>query len=518
MYQVNMGVNAVGASYTQSGGNVTISNLLYLGYSYPSSMTVSAGHLSLAQVNEAQGSGAAGSSLAQSGGNVTVSGTWYMGVGGASLSDYQWRQFYFHRNPVRWLHSGRNDHSERWHVEDLVPVNNTASGTVNFNGKAPCQLGTSFNPSASVSTVVQSGGAVIDTNTFSTTIATNLSNGTGGGGLTKMNSGTLTLSASNGYTGTTFVSGGTLALSGSFPNNIPNSSAITVGSGAKLDVTGLTSTSGAISLASGQVLGGAGTVTGATVVASGSKISAGTSIALGTGGTPTRSARSPPAPNFSQRRNILRKARQQQRLRSDQHHFHHHDGLTLTATSGSKFNVTEGGTAGSLNPATAETWTIATFTGTTSGTPSGYSGTLPASVAGSTVPADSQFVLDTSTLATLFSGSEDATPVLNLEYVSSTEDALQISYAAPPSPGTARSYRRPGPLLMGRRRRNSAAVYGERVALVRPPDCKGGWSDCGAGKRADAGAHAHPTASGPRPGVPAESIARSAVAATGERP
>jgi len=59
---------------------------------------------------------------------------------------------------------------------------------------------------------VLAGGAVIDTNGQSVTIAATLADGGGGGGLTKRGSGTLTLSASNGITGTTTVQQGRLQL------------------------------------------------------------------------------------------------------------------------------------------------------------------------------------------------------------------------------------------------------------------------------------------------------------------
>ena len=86
-------------------------------------------------------------------------------------------------------------------------------------------------------------------------------------------SGKTTLKASsNTYTGNTEVAGGTLALSAANSNNIASSPVIEVGSGATLDVTGL---SGGLVLASGQTLGGAGTVAGNVTVSSGSTLSPG---------------------------------------------------------------------------------------------------------------------------------------------------------------------------------------------------------------------------------------------------
>lgn len=117
--------------------------------------------------------------------------------------------------------------------------------------------------------------------TYGTAI-TNTNSGANSLGLTKLGSNTLTLSAVNTYTGVTRVAAGTLALSTSSTNNIGNSTAVIVGSGATLDVTNV-SGSGGFALVSGQVLGGAGTVNGGLTVAPGSTISAGSSTALGTG-------------------------------------------------------------------------------------------------------------------------------------------------------------------------------------------------------------------------------------------
>jgi fibronectin-binding autotransporter adhesin len=117
----------------------------------------------------------------------------------------------------------------------------TASGTVHLNGgsittpNVKTVGGTStfnFNggtlkPSASSTTFmtglttanVRNNGAVIDTNTFDITIGQTLIHSTIGGdnatdgGLTKINTGTLTMTGANTYNGPTSVTGGTLAYS-----------------------------------------------------------------------------------------------------------------------------------------------------------------------------------------------------------------------------------------------------------------------------------------------------------------
>ena len=101
-------------------------------------------------------------------------------------------------------------------------------------------------------------------------------------GLTAAGAGTVALASTNSYTGVTNITAGRLALFTATTNNIATSRAISVGTGATFDVTGVSGTNG-FALASGQALGGTGTVAGPLTVGSGSTIAAGTSITLGTG-------------------------------------------------------------------------------------------------------------------------------------------------------------------------------------------------------------------------------------------
>lgn len=88
------------------------------------------------------------------------------------------------------------------------------TGTVNFNGGTLQAKITSatFVPTTLTNTVVQAGGAIIDSNGFNVTIAKALTEDSGstGGGLTKLGAGNLTLSAANAYTGATTVNAGVL--------------------------------------------------------------------------------------------------------------------------------------------------------------------------------------------------------------------------------------------------------------------------------------------------------------------
>jgi autotransporter-associated beta strand protein len=87
---------------------------------------------------------------------------------------------------------------------------------LNFNGGG-LQFSSVFDPSVRIMTF-QVGGATIDTQTYNITMANPIGNG-GAGGLTKLGSGTLTLSGQETYAGDTTINGGTLAIAGSIDPN-----------------------------------------------------------------------------------------------------------------------------------------------------------------------------------------------------------------------------------------------------------------------------------------------------------
>ena len=166
------------------------------------------------------------------------------------------------------------------------------SGTrvINFNGgtlkSGASALAPTFLASGVASTAnVRNNGAIIDTNGNNVSIGQALTHSAIGGdnatdgGLTKLNTGSLTLTGANTFTGATTIQAGTLVLSAA-SNNIASSSTILVGdtvahNTAGLNVTGVT---GGFSLGSTQTLAGFGTVTGNVTGVSGSSVAPGGSI------------------------------------------------------------------------------------------------------------------------------------------------------------------------------------------------------------------------------------------------
>jgi autotransporter-associated beta strand protein len=141
-------------------------------------------------------------------------------------------------------------------------TNSTGTGIIAFSGNGTLRLTANItslyvNPWGSANSItLGAGGGVIDTAGFSTTLRTVISsNGT----LTKLGSGTLTLSAANTYTGGTFINNGILALAST--GSINNSAQLSLAAGTTLNVSAINS----YLLGSNTTLSAAGTSTAATI-------------------------------------------------------------------------------------------------------------------------------------------------------------------------------------------------------------------------------------------------------------
>ena len=137
----------------------------------------------------------------------------------------------------------------------------TGQANINFNG-GTLRATTGSNPASfidtNITTSVQAGGAIIDTNGNSFTLSNNfVHSGTAvDGGFNKVGTGTLTLNGTSTFTGTTAVTGGTLVLQST---NASTSGYAANGASSVLDVSGLTAP---FSIAANQTIQGIGTILG----------------------------------------------------------------------------------------------------------------------------------------------------------------------------------------------------------------------------------------------------------------
>jgi len=278
-----------------SGGALTINNALFAQQtSAVSNVNVSAGSLTLGSNTRFANNGTATLTVSGTGSvtwangsyglsengtanvimnggmlNMTSSGTSYFYLNGgnqagANLSSY-----------VSTISLNAGALSTRGFAMNTGTNSTNRLAVLNFNGgtlkATDNNSATNFIPdSVNLTSKVQAGGAVIDTNGYSITIADSLEHdtalgATADGGLTKNGAGTLTLTAAGTYTGKTTVASGTLALSGS--GSVASSQWVEVQNGATLNVTAVT---GGTQTFSNQVLSGTGSVTGTVIMGAGS--------------------------------------------------------------------------------------------------------------------------------------------------------------------------------------------------------------------------------------------------------
>ncbi|OIR14878.1 extracellular serine protease precursor [mine drainage metagenome] len=137
---------------------------------------------------------------------------------------------------------------------DFASSSNLGSGLVTLNGGGlQWASGTTTDISSQLAPLGSNGGT-LDTNGNSVTFASALS---GTGSVTKAGSGTLTLSVANSYSGSTTVSGGSLQFG--VDNALPSPTAVSVSSGATLDLNGHAGSVGSLA-GSGSVALGSGSL------------------------------------------------------------------------------------------------------------------------------------------------------------------------------------------------------------------------------------------------------------------
>ncbi|MGJ7533383.1 MULTISPECIES: autotransporter outer membrane beta-barrel domain-containing protein [unclassified Variovorax] len=155
--------------------------------------------------------------------------------------------------------------------------NNLALGTGTLAMDDGTTLGFAADGLNLANAVVLTGNndPVIDTGSFSATLSGNI---TGGGFITKIGSGTLTLSGSNSYTGATDVAEGTLKAG--VADTFSAASAHTVRSGATLDLAGFSQT--VASLANSGTVTLVGTTPGTTLTVNGAYVGNNGVLRLGT--------------------------------------------------------------------------------------------------------------------------------------------------------------------------------------------------------------------------------------------
>ena len=242
-----------GTIQVTNGGSFTISNDIW----FKQTLIQDSGSVSL---------GTSGANLLQyltlntTGGTATIQGSLYQGIkidaSGTAVVNLGANQKLVSFDPAVTGVLSVGGSASVTFANTLDLANTTSAGTINLNGGVLTLPGLSKTNAASTTTVnlnsgtlrlsaattlaattntafnVLGGGAVIDTQANAVTLQQALLNGGGAGGLTKVGSGTLTLTGNNTYVGDTAVSVGTLVVGTG--GSINTSSKISVATGATL--------------------------------------------------------------------------------------------------------------------------------------------------------------------------------------------------------------------------------------------------------------------------------------------
>lgn len=233
----------------------------------------------------------------QNGGNVVSYSNNGATLGGSTVLDMQ-------QGSSTRVNNTYNLNAGTLAISQVTSAQTNGTRTFNFNG-GTLKVASNANASAffnlgtgSARTNVRNGGAIIDTNGIDVTFAQALlhSNVSGDnatdGGLTKQNTGTLTLTGASTYNGGTTINGGSIALGAS--NVFADSGAITINNGSTLALATFSDTVAAVTLTSGSITGSTGVLSGSSYALQSGTVSgilggSGSTLAKSTSGTVTLS-------------------------------------------------------------------------------------------------------------------------------------------------------------------------------------------------------------------------------------
>jgi fibronectin-binding autotransporter adhesin len=205
-----------GNVYDLSGNGILTVAIEYVGYSNSGSFTQTGGTNNVSSdITVGSPDNNFGTGLPASYGTYTLAGgqlatpTEYIGFqGGLGFFSQTGGKNAVNTLYIAYLSGATGSYNLNGGLLKLSALTGGSGATFNFNG-GTLQAGSGFSAVVPMTLGTSGGGATIDTAGYTVTLSGSLS---GPGSLTKVDSGTLTMSASNSYTGDTLVDGGTLIL------------------------------------------------------------------------------------------------------------------------------------------------------------------------------------------------------------------------------------------------------------------------------------------------------------------